>query len=1019
MKSKGIKFTTAAFFAAAVIAALVLCGWFASAQSVSFSGGGLESEYDIYEELTVPAGSFGDTAAAASVTYPDGTVYAADRTLTLDQGGIYTAEWRATVGGQLLRHTEQFRVRTKLFTLSSASSSAVYGTDENDVWSHWNSGRSGIMLSLAAGDVFRYNGVFNVYETSVSQYALQFAFAPHTAGQADARNMYVRFTDIYDPENTVTVWLKMNTGESVTTYVMSKACDQPYVGHETVRGESVFHIANTYGTPMYISSGGAWYGEPNADILDLGMYFIEEEQQFWLRANLDIPVAGQISNDFDDTSFQADAWGGFTTGEVTMEIWCESYMEDTVDLLIMGVGGQDLSREYADDTQGPQITVESGDLSQAEEGTGYAGYRYPVAGASAADAYSGGNVSVQARVFYNYGRTGGTYTDYGDTYSFEVPVVNGYFATEYAGSYAICYRAEDWNGNKTEMVKTVRVLPASAAPPVTGLALDTAVTQVQAGNAVDLPAAHSYTGGTGTISVDYSVSLGETPLAVQGDVRNGCWFVPEEAGTYTVSVTATDTLGVSQTVGYEVTVTEPLSPSVGEKVQLPKYLIEGARYELPNIMAKDLSSGRNVAAQIEITDGSGTRAYNGEYAVFTPDSDGTAVIRYHSGGENGVEYRLPVYTVREDNLLALEKYFIAAGGAEIAATASGMRLETDGQDGSAEFIRDILADNLSVQFVIDRSAAAFDRLGFVLTDMYDANQSVRIEIVANGSSSCRIFINGKDSGRRLSSATFTGGSTLTLRYVPSSRSVTADGVTVGISETIFGDAFAGFSSGRVYISFEITGATGSAAAVISAIGGQRMNAGIVSDTTAPAISLGGTYERVGASVGDTVTAYAAAAGDVLDPWCELSLTVTYNGEAVTSADGILLDGVSAARDYVLVLDRAGEYTLNYVATDSSGRSGYSRVRFTVYDNTPPELEIGGSVPETASLGEITLPQASVSDDATESPDVFVSVFDPYGKLTEVNNMRFTASYRGSYLVRYMAIDESGNTALREFTIKVG
>ena len=49
----------------------------------------------------------------------------------------------------------------------------------------------------------------------------------------------------------------------------------------------------------------------------------------------------------------------------------------------------------------------------------------------------------------------------------------------------------------------------------------------------------------------------------------------------------------------------------------------------------------------------------------------------------------------------------------------------------------------------------------------------------------------------------------------------------------------------------------------------------------------------------------------------------------------------------------------------------------------------------------------------------MSVFDPYGKLTEVNNMRFTASYRGSYLVRYMAIDESGNTALREFTIKVG
>ena len=195
------KFKKGTLLAASALAVctLSLSVGFAVADGNTFQGGEIADNYTIYSTLNLPTGSFGQTQATALVTYPDGNVVTADKALQLNQGGVYGVEYRAVVDGKMLKHTDSFTVDMPLYSLSNEASTAVYGVDENNVWSSWNSGREGLMLSLAPKDVFRYNDVINVYESSVSNYAFQFAFAPTTVGKSDAQAMYVSFTDIYNP----------------------------------------------------------------------------------------------------------------------------------------------------------------------------------------------------------------------------------------------------------------------------------------------------------------------------------------------------------------------------------------------------------------------------------------------------------------------------------------------------------------------------------------------------------------------------------------------------------------------------------------------------------------------------------------------------------------------------------------------------------------------------------------------------------------------------------------------------
>ncbi len=1007
--------------AAATLAActLTFSVGLAVADGNAFQGGAIADTFDIYSTVTLPAGSFGQTQATALVTYPDGSVVTADKELILDQGGVYGVEYRAVVDGKVLKHTDEFTVETPLYSLASEKSSASYGVDEDDVWSSWNSGREGIMLSLAPKDTFRYNDVINVYESSVSNYAFQFAFAPTTVGKSDAQAMYISFTDIYDADNQVTIWLKTSTGAGIVTYMMSKANDQPWTGREYNgnRGE-MWHQNNMYGTPAYISSGGAWYGNPNADILDLGFYFVKETNQLWYRASRDNNATGALTNDFDNLDLQVEPWKGFTTGEVYVDVWCESYNADTMNLLIMNVCGQDLSREKLVDEQGPTFTFADDGLTEAEKGKGYAGYSYPVAAASAIDKYSRGNVPYTVNAYYNYSRGTGEYDDFNGTYSYEVEIQDGYFKTQYEGTYALVYRTEDWYGNKTEKVVSVAVGAQTAAPAISGLTLTTPVTQAKVGNIVDLPALDGYQGGSGRLTPCYEVRVNGQSVEISGNVIDGCYFVPQTAGTYTVVAGVCDALKNKQTESYEVTVATTADASIDMKAKLPKYLITGAKYNLPKLMATNYATGKQVTAAISVTDGDGTRDCT-ENTVFKPDANGNATITYKAG-ENSYSYVLPVVTVKTDKgLYDLEKYFVTDGGVSVTSGTLGMEM-TAQADGSVTYIRELLTDYFSLQFTISAESNSFEKLGIVLTDAYDSTVSVCTEITRNNGKACGVYINGKDTEKKFANATFQTGTQITYQYLGESRTGSVETLALNYETTVSGEKFNGFPSGLVYVTLEFTGVDEGASVQLATISGQRFNASVYSDTTAPSVHVNGTFTRTVASVGDRIDVFSAIANDVLDPYTSLTVSVMCGNEYAVATDGTKLQNAPADKAYQFVINALGQYDIRYTAKDGSNKTAYAQVRYTVYDTVKPTLTLESEMKLNRSIGEIELPKATATDDVTEAENMrlYVTVANPYGIVSYVKDFKFTATEKGMYEIRYTAYDEIGNVTSAVYVISV-
>ena len=978
-------------------------------EEYEFSVGAFESSYELYETAEIPQGKFGSVNAKATVIFPSGEKTTAT-TVYLDEGGIYTVVYSAIVNGTKMEEKVNFTVESPLYSILGGNQSTVYyGKDENDAFNGgWNSGREGLLLSLAPNETFRYNNVINVYDSNAGQKAIKFALEPHKKGAADVKALYFKFIDIYNPDNTVTVWVKCNEGTGYVTYIMSKACDQPYIGREYhgKKGE-MWHVQNLYGTPIYYSSGGIFLGQEAAAIHDLGFWFNRLEQSLYLGST---SQPTYLSNDYDDVSRLANPWDGFTTGEVFLEIYADMYSADTAQILILDIIGQDLSEDYLDDTAGPVINVDTSKISNDKLHTGYVGQKFPVFDATSTDTYVSGAVKVDVSAYYGYERTTGVYSSFGSVYTRKVNIASGQIATTIPGKYAIVYRATDWYGNKTERVHEIVVEKDVVAPAITGLEIGEHVTSANVGNVVPLPEAYGYVGGTGEINVVYEVTTDGKSVEIKGDAINGYYFVSTNTGSHTVKIYAYDMLDVRQVIDYTIDVGNSSSPSIDQKVNLPKYLLTGSQYILPELMATD-ASGRKVACKIMITDGSGTREY-ADGVQFVPDTNGNATITYVSG-DNSISYVIPVKEMKTSEgvlpLYNFNNYYECDEGVSVVAESASVRLIAS-QDGGAEFIRELLANNLTLYFSVNSAKNNFDYITVTLTDAYDKKVAISTTLYNRGTKPAEIGVNGVSVNKNLAVATFQNDKVINFNF--SNNQSIIDETFVKYSQTIYGEEFNGFPSGMVYAKISLGGVKGESELNLTQINGQMLKT-TLSDNIAPTISINGAYERTYAKVGDVIDVYSAITRDILEPNCKGTISVTLDGEFVTALDNTLLDGVSMDKAYQFKVSEVGQYEIIYSSTDGKNKTN-TRVIFKTYSFTEPTLKLDSKIKTEWTVGQITLPKPVVAAGVV----AYVSVTDPYGEVVTVNNYKFEALYQGIYEVRYVAQDAEGNTKTLVYKIGV-
>jgi hypothetical protein len=1003
-----------------------------AAGDYEFTGGTVNASYNIYDTLTVPDAFFGNVAAEGVIYFPDGRTYKS-KAVRLDAGGKYTLEYRAVIDGKLYTHQTDFNVITTLYSFADNRSSAVYGYNAL-------TDRTGLNVSLARGDVFRFNDVINLNDSSQLAAALEFTFAPQESGKWDARNVYITFRDVYDPDNKVDIWMRMGAGGSSWYYMVARANDQFWTGYDYSGSVPVMRINHgLFGTLLFYTSYND-FTMNDAVIEDhlkkqyVRFWYDEETKQMYLgfpmpnlTTKTTYPAVVPIT-DFDDTEYQMNPWDGFTTGEVTVEITCENNEPDTADFVFTRIGDKDLTRQTVDDTQGPSIVIDAGEFGVAHMPNGSAGYSYPVFPAVAADVYSGGSVEVQTRVFYAYSRASGIYNTLDGTYAYEIDISNGKFFTPRLGYYAICYRACDYYGNITERVVGITVQGHESAAEMDTLSISTPQTSASAGDFVSLPEILSYGGGTGVLAAGYEVKLNGQAVTVQGNAVQGWKFLPETAGEYVVTAYAEDLIGNRAAQTYAVSVAAPTAPSFDTSVSLPKYFLVAADYILPSFTATDyINNKAPVTATITVIDGAGTRNLTGAPVRFTPDSNGNAVIRYTAGG-NYKEYTIPVLSVKNGSALVLANYFVTSGEVVVSPKANGMSVLADGA-GSAEFARDIIADGFEVRAMVNPAKNKFGKLSFYLTDMYDLSVSVKVSFLKSaGTAGCEVYVNDAPAGYSLPVANFSNNQALSVSYSATTNRVSAGGgAGLPVKSTIFGAAFNGFPSGRVYVRTALENVSEQSEVYLTRFNNQNLNSDILTDMVAPAVKIIGDYGLLARSVGSEVETLPVLVGDILDPYVSATVSVQYvlsegdeivSQEYLVSTDGITLNGVNALSGYRFRADKFGEYVITYAAADSSGKTNVISTKLMVLDEEAPVIKLDGKKPETANRGEVTIPPVSASDNSGKPVSIYTIAVGPDSKTIYVVNGKFEAKYSGVYTVIISAIDANGNTAIERFFVTV-
>ncbi|MDY4187233.1 MAG: hypothetical protein SOX77_05250 [Candidatus Borkfalkiaceae bacterium] len=996
-----------------------------SESDVTFEAGEVKTSFIMGEELKVPQGKFvyggKKYAADAVVRFPDGNAYLDDY-VKLTQTGVYEIEYRAVIEGTLIKEKKSFETLEALYSVGSTRSSMRYGkptelglkfVDERSP--------SGLAVSLAKGDEFTYNGVIDLKNSSRDAKTLQLYVTPEREKAADAFSVMVKFTDIYDPNNYVMVstWsynMKCyNDSPCRAAYVTScvPSIGQTYTGHystyQAAAGgwiDTVFKSMRTSGFCSFMSfygdnAGGEFRwndGTPGGSgfTLDWG-YPGYQQLGFWwnydgleLCGNQPTPEFSNIIADYDNPNYYSSLWDGFTTGECYVSLWAEQYNNTSFNFVVTEMAGVDLTTQapattYKDEAA-PVISVNYGAYTETAYPDALVGSPYTVFKANAIDGYDG-EKDVSVRAFYAYG-TENCYEVSCDTT----------FTPDREGDYTLVYKAKDQAGNVAE--KHVVIHAGTVAEELTLTVNESGAEKTGVKGRFITVAEATYGGGVGAIT--YTANAKGKKSGKQYEIENGS-FRPMVADTYEISYAVTDFIGQQKTYKYEVAIADSAAPVFEELPALPKYLISGYEYTFPQAVAID-KKGNAVQAQIYFADGGSETLAAPTVSVGGDSRTAEVVYRAEAGGEIGeLRFGIPVVNVKKGVSIDMAKYF---AGENFTATSdsSNVVIAASGNRANAEFINAVLAEGFSAQYAV--TSGEFNELAMYLTDSVNLKQKIKISW-KNVAGVNWTYVNDKIT--TISSMFDFAGNASNFSWNNKLHTFNdaTSSLSVEINETVYGEKFEGFTSGKLYFGLALDGVYGEAAVSVTKMNNQPIRLAR-RDVIDPQMSIIGDDYVTQARTGDTIDLKGAIVADVLSPVCSLSLTVTDpEGNSVKTIDGVTVENLCEIGGAVK-LDKVGTYTVTYAYSDGS-REVSEPFEIKCSLSNAIEITINGNVPEKATVGsEVKLPSATAIANGGNAT-VYVLVINPKGYITNVTSaMSFKAELKGTYRVIYTAYDSSDN-----------
>lgn len=945
----------------------------------------LKDKYLKGETLEIPHAKItvgGKEYDAQFILYcPDGSAFVRE-SIVLDQMGIYTLEYRAQVGEKLVSIERDFKVYS--------SQASVSDNSATQVGYHETIERTGVRATLKEETEFRYNKIIDLNGADITKPIVEMYVLPSVTGENDFNYLEYIFMDIYDPTNYITI--SCNVIDGTTPYYKANSRTQTPTGYEA--WNNVIHRGDEYGAFVATSFNGTFDGKENLKQFGGTRIFYDAANKALYAQNME-PNPPVFIIDLDDPKYFADLWKGFTTNEVYLTVRASNFSKESGEIFLVSAGGEDVSAEESFfDTGAPKISINYGDYTKDTVPGGAVGLPYTVFSASATDSYSL-YTQVTTRVFRNYGSAD----------QINVSVSDGVFVPKVAGIYTIEYTAVDHCGNKSVVVQNVEIEEQA----------DAISTEINEDG--DL------LGSTGVkvrlAKVSASGGYGEKKLQVKvvwdgGEIiPDGDSFVPQAPGEYKVVYVFTDYCGQVKQYEYTVTITTAEKPVFTNSVQLPKYMLEGSYYTLPEMTAYDFALDADAEIKITATDEDGTDRVieNRRYKPNVANSGDEVTITYtaiSSNGNESISFKVPVYIVKEDRYIDLTKYFVGDGfNQSLTETSISLTATKDG--AYSEFINPVLVSGFSLRF----SLKGGNVWSISLTDSLNSAISLTVEIKMVGGT-CMVSCG---SMKTAIDAAFDDQSVFELSIDNELQTLKLNTAEFDISGLKLMETM---QNKTAYMRISTSGFAGETPVMnLDQLNNQPFNSKIRLDQVRPQIvylgDYGGSY-----SINSEYVIKSVFMLDVLNPDIQGKVTVTDpDGNIVKDINGVELNGISAMQNYTIRLEKYGSYIVYYQADVSDNWDEEFMFLLQVDDETAPELHISGETELSGKVNKkVKLPTVTATDNLTKEVKVYKYLVTPAGIEKPLAADEFVPEAAGVYKVRYLAFDEAGNFSTITVTVKV-
>ena len=977
----------------------------ATTVEAEISGGELEEYYYVGSELELPStvqityegenytGRYSETIG------PDSKIYTSNL-LQLSDAGSYEAMYSFSADGKNLKTGLTFLAVEANWQMVSEQSSVEYGAVTTN-----ESSENGLIVTIADGDSFTYNVPVDLKSSDITdiitfypeQTAKKFEQRENKLSSAnfDAEYISVTLTDCYDPTVYVTAMIYYAPTWTNSIYARTAASGQGefglYLDCPIATQPSVYLDGLRYGLyegvfGQSITSTGTVpsYYKWSFDFSKNRVYLSESNGKSYL------------INDLDDPAVSSNQFPGFTTGEVYVSVSASDFYTASTIVQIEAIGelrGEELMAGGYIDHKSPVIEIgqdnaDSGIYIEKDK-------EFTLPDAAVYDANPAGGVKTS--VYYNYGTA----------MQSSVAVKDNKFIPTLTGTYTVEYRATDAFGNIGRAYMPLYCLEESV--------MTLEVTENHTLKAGVQSEALSYEAFSYNGSVDVEITAvheGGTEYAIGSDLT----FIPLSAGNYTIVYTYTD--GV-ETKSYSYTTEcQPNSEYsfIGEPATL-NYYIKNAEYDVAAFSAYSFagSEPEPVQTTVEVSFDDGEYAAVGG-STFTVSGNSSLRFRYTAGSAVFETEEIRIVDVGYGDELRIEDYFI--GDFTTVKDYDWIEFTSAVQSGnnSLEFINRLSYALFSMDFQIPANASHFNSVSLVFSDFADLTNRVVVKYESlNGGLSVSVdganvtTLNGQ----------LNDGNVRYIRYTAASNAFYFSDNTETISVPFKFD----FDSGYCLFSIEFEGISGNAGITLF-----RLQNQLISDRTyddfEPQIYC---RESPGyTEIGSQAVAYGAYASDVLSPCLmqDLKLSVTApDGSYVTSADGVILNGVPGDMDYIFSLDSYGRYMVEYTVRDESGNSAIQYYFINVADLVEPTVTFDdGATAETVQNVRVNyrykVKDYTAADNysAAENLVTIIYIYNSKGVLVSFDSEEFTLTEAGAYTVYVYCFDEAGNYALASYQL---